>query len=439
MDARELALSIIGRLADGRANVQEFPFESFPAPYNQAIKLIKAHPEAIGNKEAVDVLLSQALTYDEIVEAHLQATRLNGLGEDGVFNWAGSMREATDKLSMIPELKRMLRACEQNDPVDWSNLYAKTGTMIAGKTSGAQPANEIDYSKYVSYMKSGIGWLDSIIGGWATDGVIVIVAPRGTGKSFFQFYTTCMWLLEHQDKTAVIYTLEMSSRHYLSRSLEMYPEFLPLVQSGRLYISGTVRNAEEIIAEVSTRKYGWVGIDDMSKLAKVTTPEKFEMAYSQLNEICRFNEIPVQILAQPNRDASKSNKFIDLTDAAWSSAAENSAAMYLTLNRLSYANPEWVDTRFVPVEVNNERKTDRFYICFWKFRDNRPVEMQQGLGAIRLEPDPKTGYYKQIWVGEALGNKLYPVTYNKPASIGTPQAQTQQQLANRPTMTISKR
>jgi hypothetical protein len=101
-DARELALSIIGRLADGRANPQEFPFESFPAPYNQAIKLIKSHPEMIGNKAEIDILLGQALTYDEIVDAHTQASRLNGLGEDGVFNWAGNMREATDKLTMIP-------------------------------------------------------------------------------------------------------------------------------------------------------------------------------------------------------------------------------------------------------------------------------------------------------------------------------------------------
>jgi hypothetical protein len=435
-DARELALSIIGRLADGRANPQEFPFESFPAPYNQAIKLIKSHPEMIGNKAEIDILLGQALTYDEIVDAHTQASRLNGLGEDGVFNWAGNMREATDKLTMIPELRRMLRSCEQNDPIDWSSLYAKVGTMIAGKTSGAQPASEIDYSKYESYMKSGIKWMDKIIGGWPTDGVIVVVAPRGTGKSFFQFYTTCMWLLEHPDKTAVIYTLEMSSRHYLSRSLEMYPEFVPLVNSGRLYISGTVRNAEEIIAEVSTKKYGWVGVDDMSKLAKVTTPEKFEMAYSQLNEICRFNEIPVQILAQPNRDASKSNKFIDLTDAAWSSAAENSAAMYLTLNRLSYANPDWVDTRFVPVEKDNSHKTDRFYICYWKFRDNRPIEMQQGIGAVRLEPDSRTGNYKQIWVGEPLDNKLWPVRYTKPTSIGATQ---QPQPENKPTIRLNMR
>lgn len=434
-DARELALSIIGRLADGRANPQEYPFESFPAPFNQAVKLIKAHPELVGKKDEIDILLGQALTYDEIVDAHYQAGRLNGLGEDGVFNWAGNMREATDKLTMIPELKRMLRSCEQNDPIDWSSLYAKVGSMIAGKTSGAQPANDIDYSKYESYMKSGIGWMDNIIGGWPTDGVIVIVAPRGTGKSFFQFYTTCMWLLEHPDKTAVIYTLEMSSRHYLSRSLSMYPEFLPLVQSGRLYISGTVRNAEEVIAEVSTRKYGFVGIDDMSKLAKVTTPEKFEMAYSQLNEICRFNEIPVQILAQPNRDASKSKKFIDLTDAAWSSAAENSAAMYLTLNRLSYADPEWQDTRFVPVEKDNPHKTDRFYICFWKFRDNRPMDMQQGLGAIRIEPDSITGRYKQIWKGEALGNKLWPVAYTKPRAMNTVQSQP----SDKPTMSINRR
>ena len=438
MDARELALSIIGRLADGRANPQEFPFESFPAPYNQAIKLIKAHPEMIGDKDAIDILLGQALTYDEIVDAHIQASRLNGLGIDGVFNWAGNMREATDKLTMIPEMKRVLRACEQNDPVEWTSLYTKIGSVLSGRTRGPRPANQIDYKNYKPYMKSGIKYIDEIIGGWPTDGPIVVLASQGVGKSYFVFYAICSWLIAHPDETAAIYTLEMSDEHFLARNLEVYPEFIPLVEceTPRLHISSTCRGVDEISAEVSTGKYGFIGIDAMKQLTKGGDTSVYDKTYQVIVEICRFQKIPVMVIAHPNREGKKSGKFISTYDAYMSGAAEDAAAMLISLNVVSYADPEWIDTRFVPVESENPQKTDRFYVCFWKFRDNRPAAMQQGLGAIRIEPDKHTGYYKQIWVGNALGNKLWPVRYNRPTSIGASQ---QPQPENKPTIRLNVR
>jgi hypothetical protein len=330
----------------------------------------------------------------------------------------------------------MLRACEQNDPVDWTALHTKTNQMIAGRRDGPQPANTIDYKSYISYMKSGIKWLDDIVGGWPTDGPIVVTAPQGTGKSYFQFYSVCSWLIEHTEKTACIYTLEMPANHYLSRSLAMYPQFTPLVESGRLFISSSARSAEEIAAQTAIGKYGFIGIDDMARVAKVASAERYEAAYITLADISRLEGIPVQILAQPNREAKKSGKFIDIYDSAWSGAAENAAAMFMTLNKVFYADPTWVDDRFVPVESENPTKTERLYACFWKFRDNRPAELQQGIGAIRIEPDKHTGYYKQIWVGSALGNKLWPVSYKRPQSIGNSQQVSNE---NKPTLRLNQR
>ena len=436
MDARELSLSIIGRIADGRASPGQFVADDFAAPYNQAMKVIKSHPEAVGKKDVIDVLLSQVLTWDDITEAHNQAGRLNGLGEDGVFDWRGALVESTSKLTMMPELKRMLRACEQNDPIDWTSLHSKVNQMIAGRKDGPIAANLIDFESHVSYMPSGIGWLDSVIGGWPTDGAIVVVAPQGTGKSFFQFFSICSWLQINPEKTACIYTLEMPAKHYLARSLEMYPQFLDIVRSGRLFVSSSARSAEEIAAQTAIGKYGFIGVDDVVRVAKIASAERFEATYITLADISRLEGIPVQILAQPNREAKKSGKFIDIFDAAWSGAAENAAAMFMTLNKVFYADPTWVDERFVPVESENPHKTERLYACFWKFRDTRPAQYQQGIGAIRIEPDKHTGYYKQIWVGSALGNKLWPVSYKRPQSIGTPQQVSNE---NKPILRLKQR
>lgn len=436
MDATELSATVIGLVLEGKLNPQQVPSNALLGQWGKAIELIKANPDAIKDKDKADSLLAQCLLVDDIAIAHTEASRHNGLGEEGVFSWVQSANDATKLYTFGKTLERNAKKALTNDPIDLGKLYHEIGDLLAGKLSGAKPANLIDYKNYVAYTKSGISWLDDIIGGWATDGIINVIAPQGTGKSFFQFYTICMWLLAHPDKTAVIYTLEMSDRHYLARSLDMYPQFLDLVNSGRLYVSGSVRNVDDLVAEVTTTKHGFVGVDDLSKLAGESSPDKYERVLTRLNEIARFQEIPVQVLAQPTREAKKSKKFIDIYDGGWSSAIENSAAMYLTLNRVSYADPEWSDTRFVPVEKDNPQKTDRFYICFWKFRDNRPAEMQQGLGAIRIEPNKHTGRYNQIWVGEALDNKLWPVTYQRPQSIGTPQQQVSNE--NKPTLRLNR-
>lgn len=437
---RELALTNLGFIIEGRRSHAEYEEADFPSPYDKAITLLKAHPESLIDKSEADALLSTVLMPDEIQEAHYQSSKYNGLGEPGVFDFRKALRSSTEKLRLAKEAHVLAKKCENNEDVDYMKFYSRIGSLISSGTTGPRPANQIDYKSYKPYMKSGIDWMDNIIGGWPTDGPVVVLAPQGTGKSHFQFYTTCMWLLTHPDKHAVIYTLEMSDKHYLARELSMYPEFIPLVEceNPRLHISATVRGVDEIAAEVSTGKYGWVGIDAMTQLAKGGDASTYEKIYQVLVEICRFQEIPVQILAQPNREAKKSNKFIGIYDAAWSSAAENAAAMFLSLNRLSYADPEWNDTRFVPIETENPQHTDRFYICFWKFRDNRPAELQQGLGAIRLEPDPTTGYYKQIWKGEALKNKLWPISYQKPVSIGSQQASTTKQ-EDKPVLRITKR
>lgn len=407
MDANELSTTVLGLVLEGKLSPHEVPEGALIGQWEQAMKLIKANPEALVSKAEADKLLTQCFIPNDIQMAHTQAGKYNGLGERGVFEWVGAASQATRLYNLAQELDRAAKKAKQNDPLDLIPLYQKIGDLITNKMVGAQDASTIDYSHYCNYMKSGIKWMDEIVGGWPTDGLCVVVAPQKTGKSFWQFYTTCMWLLEHKDKTAAIYTLEMSARHYLSRSLEMYPQFLDLVKSGRLFISGSVRNVDELIAEVTTKKFGWVGIDDMSKLAKETSPERYEKVYSQLNEIARFQEIPVQVLAQPNREAKKANKFIDVYDAAWSGAAENAAAVFITLNKIDPLS-KFEDDRFVSPTKDNLMNTPRLYVNYWLFRDRRPDHAQKGdVGAVRLEPG-KNGRYSQIWVGEPYKNMFWP-------------------------------
>lgn len=438
MDANELSATVIGLVLEGKLNALQVPKGSLVAPWNEVIERIKSDPEALSDKKKADSIAAATLIDDDFRMAHQVACRHNGLGEEGVFGWVQAAKDATSLWNLSSVLERNAKKAKQNDKIDLTKLYQDVGDMLAGRMDGAQPANLIDYKNYPMYQKSGVKWIDEIVGGWPSEGLGVILAPQKTGKSYFQFYTTCMWLLEHPDKTAVIYTLEMSSKKYLARSLEMYPQFTPLVECAnpRLFISGRVRNVEELIAEVTTKKYDWVGVDDMSKLVKVQETSIYEKVYAQLNDVCRMNEIFIQVLAQPNREAKKANKFIDTYDAAWSGAAENNCSVLISLNRISPLDTEFSDTRFVPPSKDNKHNTPRLYVCYWLFRDVRPAHAQQGdTGAIRLEPNKHTGLYDQIWIGEPLENKFWPARYVRPQSIGTPQQVSNE---NKPTLRLNR-
>jgi len=56
MDLREIALTNIGLILDGRASPTLYTEKDFPAPYNKVIAAIKKNPEAIGNKDVAVVL-----------------------------------------------------------------------------------------------------------------------------------------------------------------------------------------------------------------------------------------------------------------------------------------------------------------------------------------------------------------------------------------------
>ena len=105
--------------------------------------------------------------------------------------------------------------------------------------------------------------------------------------------------------------------------------------------------------------------------------------------------------AQPNRTAKLSSRFLNVYDAAWSGAAENSAALFLALQAVDPSTTEWEDNRF---PVHSKDGGLRYFIIAWKSRDGWPL--QSGHGAIRIEADAN-GQYKKLWVGDVYQNKLH--------------------------------
>lgn len=121
----------------------------------------------------------------------------------------------------------------------------------------------------------------------------------------------------------------------------MFPSLKEIREQGRLYVSGSVKNIEELIAEVTAKRVDYVVIDDMDSLVGSSDASEYERVYRRVKEICRFLKIPVFVLCQPNREAKhaveRGERFLGRYDVAWSGAAENSAALQIALQKVSNA------------------------------------------------------------------------------------------------------
>jgi hypothetical protein len=398
MNIDELTLLNIGFILEGKANPIEYDPKYFRPPYNKVIQALKENPEALKDKDKADSIISKILLLEEIELAHQVAARQNGLGEEGVFNFRGALADAYYAWTLGDEAEKLGKKMKNNEEVDLLPYYSKLTSHLGGQKSGLRKADEIDFSHYKPFMKSGYKPIDDIIGGIPSDGPVVVYGLTGVGKSHWTFNMVCCWLAEHPDKTAAIYTLEMGEEHYLQRELAMYPEHKAVLS--RLHVSGSVRNIEELVAEVSASHVGMVAIDDMDGLVSEQAASEYEKVYKRVKEICRFLKIPVIVLGQPNRTAKVANRFLNTYDIAWSGASENSAALLIALQRVDPTDGDFQDDRFPPSHDNKPR----YYMIFWKSRDGWPLQI--GPGAIRIEPGAN-GKYNQMWKGEVYKNKLW--------------------------------
>jgi hypothetical protein len=114
-------------------------------------------------------------------------------------------------------------------------------------------------------------------------------------------------------------------------------------------------------------------------------------------------KIPVIALCQPNREAKKAvdrkERFLSLYDAAWSGSAENKAALYISLQKMS------ADVYESPLEYITSEGEDLYYEIYQKSRDGWPADYdsingQRGPGAIIRTKG------RQAWRGDPYSGKL---------------------------------
>jgi len=296
------------------------------------------------------------------------------------------------------ELKKYVKKLEENEEVDILPLYGKLGAIISKESFDLLPASEIDYKVYKPFMKCGYEPIDKTLGGIPTDGPIIVYGLTGVGKSKFSTALVNGFLHQYKDKRAAVFTLEMNAKHWLWRTINLFPDIKEVMP--RLYVSGQAKDIEDVVAQVTIGKFDIAVLDDMDNMVKSSDASEYERIYRRVKEVCRFLGIPFVVLGQPNRTAKvaveNGERFLNQFDVAWSGAAENSAALQIALQHIK--NGMDMDAETFP--KSEEQELD--YIIFWKSRDGWPGDYDPklaiGPGAVVMEHSPN-------WNGKPFGGK----------------------------------
>ena len=383
MNNYQLSELNFGLIIDGRVPVTLYKSDWFAAPFHKGVEILL-------QKGATREDVAKVVSQEYMNQAHGSVKNMNGLGKQENFDWAKALRVSSNNETRGEKLVRIGKKLKDNDEVDLLPLYAEIGSSISEETSGLSLLGEIDYNTYKPFQLTGYAPIDKVLGGIPTDGPIVIFGSSGVGKSKFVSMLIAKLLKTYPDKYGAIYTLEMNEKHWAWRSAELFPEILDV--KDRLYVSGSVKDIEELVAEISVKKVDYVVLDDIDNMVKSNDAGEYERVFRRIKEVCRFMAIPFFVIAQINRAAEteiaygskeKGTRFLRKTDLAWTSAAEKSAALLLGLQVVTCG----LDMEAEDYPTIEDEGTD--YLIAFKSRDgwlgDRDPRYQVGPGAIVLE------------------------------------------------------
>lgn len=402
MNLLELSEVTFGLVLENRIPASMVKPDWFSVPYHKGIEVLQ-QPGA--SREDVAKVISSAYIND----AHDAVKKWNGIGDAENFDWTKALRECYANTERGKRFEKLGKKLQNNEQVDILPLYSELGTVISGQSNGLVPLSEVDSDSYKPFKKCGYAPIDKTLGGIPSDGPIVVMGLTGVGKSRFATAIINGLLHEYPEDTAAIYTLEMNAEHWKWRSKNLFPS-LKDVES-RLYVSGSVKDIEELVAEITAKKVNYVVLDDMDNIVRSQDAAEYERVYRRIKEICRFMGIPVFVLCQPNRVAKiavqNGERFLGLYDAAWSGSAENSSALFLALQTTNGLD--------MKSEMFPTIDTDMDYLMFWKSRDGWPADRDssamRGPGAVVLEHTP-------TWNGRPYAGKWKIWTPDGNRSIG---------------------
>jgi len=383
----------MGLILKGVRLSQSYSSEDMHPPYDKMLDYMKEHED--WSKED----LYSHFAPSDLDNALHAVQSLNGSSVD--VDWPEILRTTSNKWKLGNEFERTGKALKRGETPEVIHLRSDLDALTTNQTLGAERADRIDLTDVSDLQPSGWKEIDTTFGGMPKTGPLVIYGTTGTGKSFCTSKYVKEFLKHYPERTAGVYSLEMSSSRYLKRSLSIYPDIEEI--RNRLWISGKARNIEDITSEASVKGYDLVVIDSIDYLPTVeTSPSVVDRLWKAIVRMGRLLEIPIIVTAQPNRVGKQRVKteFLQKYDIIWSGSAEDAAEQLIALQYIRDSLPFSVSSEFPVFD-------EAFYMINWKQRGGWPE--QKGPGAIIFHKDDqiRRNGERVLWEGACYKNTLW--------------------------------
>ena len=373
-----------GLILTGKKAHHECKPESFCPPFDVGVKYMHDHPEWV--KE--DIFLDCPNNEWEVAIHSVQG--LNGTATS--INWARDLDKMRVLYEVGEKLERTGHKMKMGDSPDILHLVSDLRTMEVEDETGLVLASEVDLTGVKNLQLSGWKEYDEVFGGMPVSGPLVVFATTKTGKSFWASKFTKEFLKFYPERQAGYFTLEMPKKRYLKRAFDMYPDMKDV--SDRLWVTSKASTTKDIMAMTATRKLDFIVIDGIAQaIVGRKSADALDEAWSDIERMGRLLEIPILVLAQPNRNSkfNTQTQFIGKYDIEWSGAAENASEQLLALQYVGDEMNITGDDCIFPV------LKDAYYMIMYFQRDD------DRLGALILDKHVETHLGRRLWESKPHG------------------------------------
>lgn len=363
----------VGLILNGKQSPSLFNPDRFHGKYQLVMKDIK-------NGLTEEELYGK---YTNLIQAAKHAAHsVNGLGTE--LDWVKVVDDAYTNEVVIDSLQKSIKYLAMGDKTKASDLLRRaTSTFGNAQRMRSVSADEIDGDSYQEFIKSGTPAWDEHIGGLPNNGVVILAAEWGTGKTSAVITMLDGFLQEYPDRDILFVTLEEMNEGWKKRAGILLGKRADEFWH-RIKIMEFTENADEIIQEASRYPdLGLIILDYLNLMVKDENLNEYVAAYKSLSKGAkelavdsRFRAMPIIVLAQFAKNYGGGIPTPDALTFAGGAYCYQLVMLYDPSSDFRADNP--YNSYSLPAERGYG------WVCVWKVKNGNRKHVDAPKGAIKV-------------------------------------------------------
>lgn len=284
---------VAGLLLEGRLSPRAVRAETFLPPYDEMVRSIQAgiiQPDELMERVGVK----------PVNTAHNAAKSLNGLGE--TTDWVSLLERSAAKFSAGMKLEQIGRKMKHGEEVNITKTLEILQSAETGGEYGVRSLTEVEDMEN-PFIPSGWSGIDYHFGGLPMSGLTTLSGPPKIGKTTTMLRLFGKFIRFYEDKTALIFSLEMSASELKTRMKELNPT-MTRAEAKRVRVYDETDTTLSKIAAIGAKEEpGIVAVDFADLLVRGSSDtSSMEEIYRTLANIAKDLTCPIILISQLNGD-----------------------------------------------------------------------------------------------------------------------------------------